>query len=93
MFIYPLVSAHFVKVSQCDQESRIAASALAEVVTRLLVSESPGMSFNQTLIGPFQVIFHNGINVYIKSARNIFYRLLPALKTAQKKLKNSFYPL
>ncbi|PIC51530.1 hypothetical protein B9Z55_002007 [Caenorhabditis nigoni] len=54
MFIYPLVSAHFVKVCQCDQESRIAASALAEVVTRLLITESPGMSFNQTLIVPFQ---------------------------------------
>lgn len=54
MFIYPLVSAHFVKVCQCDQESRIAASALAEVVTRLLLAESPGMSFNQTLIVPFQ---------------------------------------
>ncbi|KAF1770520.1 hypothetical protein GCK72_002339 [Caenorhabditis remanei] len=54
MFIYPLVSSHFVKVCQCDQESRIAASALAEVVTRLLITESPGMSFNQTLIVPFQ---------------------------------------
>ncbi|EGT45118.1 hypothetical protein CAEBREN_05102 [Caenorhabditis brenneri] len=54
MFIYPLVSAHFVKVCQCDQESRIAASALSEVVTRLLITESPGMSFNQTLIVPFQ---------------------------------------
>ncbi|CAI2302171.1 unnamed protein product [Caenorhabditis sp. 36 PRJEB53466] len=54
MFIYPLVSAHFVKVCQCDQESRIAASALAEVATRLLVTESPGLCFNQTLIVPFQ---------------------------------------
>ncbi|CAB3408131.1 unnamed protein product [Caenorhabditis bovis] len=54
MFIWPLVSSHFVKVCQCEQESRIAASALSEVAVRLLVNESAGLCFNQTLIVPFQ---------------------------------------
>ncbi|CAI5439218.1 unnamed protein product [Caenorhabditis angaria] len=56
MFIYPIVSSHFVQVCQSGEAetARISASALAEVAARLLVSETPGLCFNQTLVLPFQ---------------------------------------
>ncbi|CAD6184756.1 unnamed protein product [Caenorhabditis auriculariae] len=54
MFIWPVISTHFVQVCECEQESRVAATVLADSASSLLLQEPPGLCFNHSLIVPFQ---------------------------------------
>ncbi|VDM75695.1 unnamed protein product [Strongylus vulgaris] len=56
MLLWPTVCAHFVQVASCPDESRIGVTALSDVISNLLLSESQGLCFNQMLIAPFQAI-------------------------------------
>ncbi|VDK42523.1 unnamed protein product, partial [Cylicostephanus goldi] len=56
MLIWPIVCAHFVQVASCPDESRVGVTALSDVISNLLLSESQGLCFNQMLIAPFQAI-------------------------------------
>ncbi|PAV60019.1 hypothetical protein WR25_18060 isoform L [Diploscapter pachys] len=58
MIVWPIVSKHFVLVSLAPTPdvSRCGVTALAESASSLLLAESPGLCFNQSLIAPFQSI-------------------------------------
>ncbi|GMT00369.1 hypothetical protein PENTCL1PPCAC_22543, partial [Pristionchus entomophagus] len=57
MLLWATVSSHLIQIASSSvDEARAAVNVLSEAVASLVISESPGQSFNQMILAPFQTI-------------------------------------